>query len=363
MTMLYNYYGMAGNVKKKNGFKMWLTIITAGLLIVTIYFAWPEIIEAWGLMGKVNIWIFLLLIPVQILSYYAIGGLIFSYLEAKKKIPGLTRWRLTRISLELNFVNHIIPSGGVVGFTYLSWILKDFGVSAGRATMSQIIRFLLTFVSFVVLMLFALIWMVFDHQVSRQLVIMCAILAFATLMVIALFVWALGSREHLNKFTGWFVRAGNLLVKIFTFGRKKNIVKRALIDDFFDDIYNDYQNIRREKKILWKPFIWAITAQMADVALYVVAFWALGYFVNPAVLLLGMGLSSLGAVFSVTPAGAGVVEALMVGFLVSTGTPLDVAFAGTLLARVTLVAGTIIFGYFFYQSTVAKHGNNTPVQR
>lgn len=353
---------MAEKPKKRLGFRSWLTIITFTLLAVTVYFAWPEMVEAWEMMGKVNIWIFLLLIPVQILSYYAIGGLIFSYLEAKKKIPGLNHWVLTRISLELNFVNHIIPSGGVVGFTYLGWILKDYGVSPGRSTMSQIVRFLLTFVAFVFLMFLALIWMIFDHQVSRPIVIMCAILTFATLMIIALFIWLMSSRKRLDKFSAWVVHAGNSFIKFFTFGRKKNVIKRKSIDKFFDDIYDDYQNIKRDKKILWKPFLWAIIAQISDVLLYLVAFWALGYFVNPALLLLGMGLSSLGAVFSVTPAGAGVSEAIMVGFLATLGVPLDVALAGTLLARVTLVAGTIVFGYFFYQATVSKHGNS-PVQR
>ena len=92
--------------------------------------------------------------------------------------------------------------------------------------------------------------------------------------------------------------------------------------------------------------------------LFWVTFWALGYFVNPAILLLGMGLSSLGSVISLVPAGAGVTEAIMVWFLASSGVPMDVSLAGTLLARVTLVAGTIVFGYFFYQATVSKNGKS-----
>ena len=343
---------------KKLGFRSWVTIITFVLLAITVYFAWPEIIQAWGLMGRVNLWIFALLIPVQILSYYAVGGLIFSYLEAKKRIPGLNHWKLTRISLELNFVNHIIPSGGVVGLTYLSWLLKDYGVSAGRATMSQIVRFLLTFVSFVFLMLLALVWMIFDHQVDRTLVIMCSILVFGTLMAVALFIYVMSSQKRLNKFSAWVTRAGNAVIKFFTFGHKKNVIKKAPIDNFFNDLHVDYLNIKKDKKILWKPFLWAVASQIFDVMLFWVTFWALGYFVNPAILLLGMGLSSLGSVISLVPAGAGVTEAIMVWFLASSGVPMDVSLAGTLLARVTLVAGTIVFGYFFYQATVSKNGKS-----
>ncbi len=348
--------------KRKIGFRAWLTIITFILLAITIYFAWPEMKQAWDLMEHVNIWIFLLLIPIQILSYYAVGGLIFSYLQAKKKIPNLNHWALTKISLELNFVNHIIPSGGVVGFTYLSWILKEYGVSAGRATMSQIVRFLLTFVAFLVLMLLALIWMIFDHEVSRTLVIVCVILTFATLMAIAIFIYLMGSEKRLDKFSRWLVRTGNKLIRFFTFGKKKNKIKLAPVEAFFNDLHKDYVNIKRDKKILWVPFWWAMLAQICDVMLYFVAFWSLGYIVNPAILLIGMGVSSVGAFISIIPAGAGIIEAIMIAFLVSSGVPMDVALAGTLLARVTLVTGTILFGYFFYQKTVATHGKS-PVQR
>lgn len=353
---------MAAEKKKKIGFRTWLSIITMGLLAVTIYFAWPEIVEAWGLMGRVNIWIFLLLIPIQILSYYAISGMIFSYLEGREKIPGLNRRFLTRVALELNFVNHIIPSGGVIGFTYLGWLLKDYGVSPARATMSQIVRFLLHFVSFVVLMFLALIWMIYDHQVSRTLVIMSALLTFGTIFAVVAAVFLLNSQKRLDKFAGWLVRTGNFFIRIVTFGHKKRVFKREPIDDFFGEMHKDYIAVRKDKKILWRPFWWSIWAQIFDVMLYQVAFWSLGYFVNPAVLFIGMGLASVGGVLSLLPAGAGVSEAVMVGFLASSGVPLDVALAGTLLTRVTLVAGTILFGYFFYQATVAKHGQS-PVKR
>ena len=46
----------------------------------------------------------------------------------------------------------------------------------------------------------------------------------------------------------------------------------------------------------------------------------------------------------------------MVAFLAASGVTPEVAIAGTLLARVTLLSGTILFGYVFYQLTVIKYG-------
>ena len=84
--------------------------------------------------------------------------------------------------------------------------------------------------------------------------------------------------------------------------------------------------------------------------------------VNPATLFVCFGLSSIVGALTATPGGAGAYEAIMIAFLASTGIPPDVAIAGTLLARVTLVLGTILFGYGFYQQTVNKYGRN-PVLR
>ena len=124
------------------------SVISLLLIAVVVIFGWDDIRGAWDLLGQVNIWILLLLIPVQIFSYYATGGMIFAYLRSKGHLKKVSRWRMTRISLELNFVNHIIPSGGAVGFSYLGWVLHHYGVRAGTATMAQIVRFTLTFFNF-----------------------------------------------------------------------------------------------------------------------------------------------------------------------------------------------------------------------
>ena len=125
---------------RKLSFRTWLTIITLVLLTVVVIAAWPEILKAWNLLDRVNLWILALIIPVQFFSYYATGGMIFSYLRAKGDLKGVSHFKMARISLELNFVNHILPSGGAAGFSYLSWVLGMLGVKAGRSTMSQIVR-------------------------------------------------------------------------------------------------------------------------------------------------------------------------------------------------------------------------------
>ena len=340
----------------KFSFRGWLTIITLVLLVVVIIVAWPEIVEAWGLLSQVNAWILLLLIPVQFFSYYATGGMIFSYLRSKGNLEDMSRWSMTRLALELNFVNHILPSGGAAGFSYLAWILKKHKVSVSRSTMAQIIRFVLTFASFIALLIISIILLTFSHKIEAITIIIGLALTVAAVVGTWVGVWLIKSNARLRSFSAWLTIKINTFVRWITRGKKRKAVKEELFLEFFDGLHDDYLAIRRERKILVRPFIWAAVANILDVALLWIAFWSLGFPLDPALLFIAFGVASIAGAVSVTPGGAGVYEAVMVAFLAASGVTPDVAIAGTLLARVTLLAGTILFGYVFYQLTVIRYG-------
>ena len=340
----------------KLSFRGWITIVTLVLLAIVIIAAWPKIVKAWGLLGQVDVWILFLIVPVQFFSYYATGGMIFSYLRAKGNLQDMSHWSMTRLALELNFVNHILPSGGAAGFSYLAWILKKHGVSVARSTMAQLIRFVLTFVSFIMLLLIAMIILAFRHQIDKTTIYIGLLLVVAAIAAIGIGIWLIKSKPRLQKFSAWITKTANRFVKWVTRGNKQNIVDGEVVLEFFDGLHDDYLSIRRERHILIRPYIWAIIANILDVALIWISFWSLGYPLDAALIFIAFGIASIAGAVSVTPGGAGVYEAVMVAFLAAAGVPPEVAIAGTLLARVTLLAGTILFGYIFYQLTILKYG-------
>jgi uncharacterized protein (TIRG00374 family) len=340
----------------KFSFRSWLTIVTLVLLTVVVIAAWPEIVKAWGLLAQVDVWILLLLIPIQLASYYATGGMIFSYLRAKGNVKDMGRWSMARLALELNFVNHILPSGGAAGFSYLAWVLSRHKVSVSRSTMAQIVRFALTFISFVLLLIVAMIILIFNHQIDRTIVIVGSALIVVAVGGTLLGIWLIKDLNRMRKFSAWLTRTANKFINWITRGKKQDIVKGEVLLEFFDGLHDDFLAIRRDRKILSVPFIWAIVANILDVALIWVAFWSLGYPVDPALLFVAFGIASIAGAVSVTPGGAGVYEAVMVAFLAASNVPAEIAIAGTLLARVTLLSGTILFGYIFYQLTILKYG-------
>lgn len=340
-------------------FRSWVSLITFLLLALVVYFGWDQITKAWGLLGSVNIWIWLLLIPAQLLSYYTTGEMMFSYLRSRGELKTTSRWEMTRMALELNFVNHILPSGGAAGFSYLGWVLHRHGVSPGRATMAQIIRFVLSFVSFVAMVIIAVIILAFDNGINQTITVVSSILIITAIGGTSFLIYVVSNHQRLISLSGWITRVVNKVMAKLTRGKKKNILVLSSVEEFFTDIHRDYLEIRREKKILIRPLMWSVITNVLDVSLILVAFISLGYWINPATLFIAFGITSVVSIISSSPGGAGVYEAVMISFLASSGVQTDIAIAGILLARATLLTGTILFGYVFYQLTINKYGKNS----
>ena len=337
-------------------FRTWLSIFTGIVLVILVITLWPEIEKAFGYLGQVNLWILALLLPAQLLSYVATGEVLFSYLRRRGTLRSLHPLGAARMSLEFNFVNHVLPSGGAAGISYIGWKLSHYGVSGGNSTMGQLIRFVLIFVSFITLMTTAVIVLAISGQATALVYWLAGGFVIATLSVIILFLVLASSRRPIDGFGRGAARFINGLVRRVTFGRKPQVIDDDTIAKFTHDLHQDYRLMSEDRRVLIVPFLWSFVANLADVSLFYIAFWALGAPVDPAIVLIAYGLSSITAITVVTPGGAGAYEAVMIGFLASAGVAADIAIAGTLLARVILMVGTIVFGYLFYQDTIMRHG-------
>ncbi len=327
------------------------------LLAVVLFASRHELVRAWDLLGQVNIWILILMIPLQILVYYAGGEMIFSYIRGKGQINKTKQSQLVRIALEGNFVNHVLPSGGVSGVSYLTWRLGHLGVGASRATMAQVVRHSMNFVAFAALLLVSLFAVTLDGTINRWIILASAGLFGVITLVILLLVYLLSSKRRIDVFAKWLYGTINALVRRVTFGRRRKIVQQDAIKDFLDDMHRDFLGLRHDKKLLAKPFLWGLVYTIGDAGLFMIAFWSLGELFNPAPILIAYGVASVAGFVILTPGGAGVYEAIMVTFLAFAGIAGDVAIAGILLARVIILLGTIGFGYVFYQHALAAYGD------
>jgi uncharacterized protein (TIRG00374 family) len=337
-------------------FRAWLSLVTVVILAVILFASRKELMHAWSLLGQVNLWILSLMIPMQILVYYAGGEMIFSYLRAKGQLQKVKRRELVRIALEGNFVNHVLPSGGVSGVTYLTWRLGMYGVPGGRATSAQVVRHAAGFTAFACLLLLALFAVTIDGTLNRWIILTSAMIFGLLLFAILGCIYLFSSKRRVGLFASWLYHAINWVIRRVTFGKKRKWVKEEVMVHFLEEMHDDFLELKKDKRLLIKPFLWGLVYTLGDAGLFMIAFWSLGEVFNPAPILIAYGVATLAGMFVLTPGGAGAYEAIMVTFLSFAGIASGVAIAGTLLARVVILLGTVLFGYVFYQQAL-NQGN------
>ena len=339
-------------------FRGWLSIITFVLIGVVLFFSRHELAHAWHLLSQVNLGLLLLFIPTQLIVYIAGGEMMFSYLRDNKHIQRVPIFRLAQISLEGNFVNHVLPSGGVSGVSYLTWRMGHLGVSPGRATMAQVVRHAMGFMATAVLLMVAVLVVTIDGNVNRWIIFLSALLIGMMTTIILIGIFLLSSKRRIEYFAVWLSRTLNRITRKVTFGRKRVLISKARISDFFDDMHHDFLELRHHKELLIKPFLWAIVYISLDAGLFFITFLALGDVVNPAAILIAYSVASVAGFFILTPGGAGAYEAIMVMVLSIAGISSGAAIAGIVLTRVMVLVVTILFGAVAYQRALLRHGGH-----
>lgn len=339
-------------------FRSWLSIVTVALIIILLILSRHELAQAWALMSDVNLWMLSLVIPLLALNFFTTGEMIFSYLKRKGKLGHVSPLQLMRMSLEVNFVNHVLPSGGASGVSYLTWRLGQFGVPAGRATMAQAVRFVAGFVAFTVLLIIAVLFVTADSGVNRVIILLSSMLVGAMVSVTVAGIYFLSDLRRVRRASIKLTSIANTIVRRITLNRRQHILNEDQVYSFLQDMHDDFIELKRDKKALWRPILWAVGFTLSDIGIFFVTFWALGTIVNPAPILIAYGVATVAGFAVVTPGGSGAYEALMVGILAVAGLNHADAIAGVVLARVIILLTILVLGYVFYQQALAKKGGN-----
>lgn len=341
---------------KKISLRTWISVVTLVLIMVILFFSRRELQSAWHLFSQIHWWILLILVPVVMIGYLAAGEMTFSYLRQKGMTRDISVWTQMRISLELNFVNHILPSGGVSGVSYMNWRLGKFGVPTGKATMAQAVRYVAGFAAMVTLLMVAVFWVTVDGTVNRWIILMSSTLVSLMIIVVLLGIYMFSSVSRMHKAVGSIAKLLNRIIKRVTFGRMPHAIVASALVTFLDDMHGDYVAIMKDKRLLIRPYLWGLFFTATEIAIFWIVFWGLNTVVNPAPILIAYGLASLAGFIVVTPGGAGAYEAIMVLVLAIAGMPKGEAIAGIVVTRVIILLVTIVVGWALYQQVVMKYG-------
>lgn len=305
-------------------------------------------------LNNINIVVLLLLIPEQILMYYAAGQIYFAFLRQRKDFK-ISQAKLTRISLEINFVNHALPSGGASGLAYLIWRLKDYKVSAGQISFIHILRYGICAVGNALQTIIAIIIVLATHQVIQGGFWALWLAAFVAFGIIGLIIVAwliVRKQKNIDWLSATATKFINKVVRKISRGKKRKFLKEENVTKFFADLREDYLNLKKNRRILWKPMIWGLFYSFLELATYWVVGCALGHPEILPQIMIAEGIASVVGTVMVTPGGMGGYEGAFVAALVATGVGFQVATITVVVTRIFVLVGTVVSGWGFYQQAL-----------
>ena len=305
---------------------------------------------------KMNVPVLLALIPEQALMYFAAGQIYFAVLKQRKSFK-VSKAKLTRISLEINFVNHALPSGGASGLAYLIWRLKDLHVTAGQISFIHALRYgicaiantVQTFIAIAIVMIAGCVQP--NNYWALRLAAAIAVGIWVLLLVCWLIVRKQKNVDWLSTNATKFV---NRVIRKLTRGKRRKVLNEDSVVRFFGDLRNDYLWIRRNRKILGGPIIWGAIFSFLELATYWVVGIAMGHPEILPQIMIAEGIASVVGTVVPTPGGLGGYEGAMVAVMAATGVDLSVSIIVVAVTRVCVLLGTILSGWGFYQAALMK---------
>jgi uncharacterized protein (TIRG00374 family) len=332
--------------------KLILNLVTLAALLILMYAIRGQLANTIHNLTRINGWFLLLIVPVEALNYHAQAKL-YQHLFGLvgNKLPYKF---LYKTSLELNFVNHVFPSGGVTGISYFGIRLRRGNeISGGKATLIQVMKLALTFLSFELLIVFGLFCLAVMGKVNNLTVLVAASLSTLLVVFTVAFAYIVGSRERINNFFTTATKVLNRVINVIWRSRPETInITRA--KDVFDDFHDNYQQLTTRWRELRAPFWYAFLANLTEVLAVYVVYMAFGKFVNFGAVILAYAVANFAGLVSVLPGGVGVYEALMTAVLASAGIPARVSLPVTIMYRVVNTILQLPPGYVLYQQTLNR---------
>lgn len=331
--------------QKRRRVRMIFTWVTILAMIGLGYFLREQILETVQNLTRVNVYILILLIPLHVASYYMQAKLyqgIFRILGERFRTKSIYR-----LSLELNFINNVFPSGGVSGFSYLPFRMRSEKISAGQATLVQLMRFVLIFVSFQVLLLIGVLMLAVHRDVNNLTIFVAT--SMTTLLIVGtmLLAYVIGNKNRIKSFFTFFTKIINHIIHIVR-PKHPETINISQAQNAFLELHANYMKIRRNLSQLKRPMLFALGFCIAEISSIYVVYLAFGQLINPGAIILAYAVANFAGIVSVLPGGIGIYEALMTGVLVAAGVPASVSLPVTIMYRILNMAIALPQGGYLY---------------
>lgn len=327
-----------------------LAVIGLLALGLFVWLAWEEIAEAVRLIRGFDWYILLLIIPIQLFNYLVRA---WAYQSVLSYFGYYIRTgRLYAMAWVVNFVTLTMPSLGVSAASAVGMALQPYQVPAGAAVMVQYTKYGLTLISFLVVLLVGVVSLFLTGVGNDAVVQFVALVGVGIIGLMAVAVYLLSNQRafnwamyHVQAFIDWTsqkLRHG------------KKLIGAERVNKLLRELYRGFQDIVQQRAYLKRPFLFALCGNVIDVALLYLFFVAVGYMINPAIVIVTYALANSTGFVSIVPGDVGVYELVMIAVLTAAGVPLSVGLSVTLTYRVVVKFLFLPIGLFFYSRLVKE---------
>lgn len=331
--------------------KLIISIVTLIAMVVFLFAIRDQIIETYKNLARVNLWVLLAMPVFQLGNYHAYVQMYRSLLS---QLGENIRYKsMFRVQLELNFVNNVFPSGGVSGISYFGIRMKDADVSPGKSTLVQVMKFVLVFISFQILLAVGLLFLAISGESNNFLIMIVAILSTLLLVGTIFLAFVLDKKERMNAFSVFVTKLVNRLIHYF---RRKHpeTIKIDKVKTLLEELHESYIVLKKNPRVLKRPLMFALLANITEILTIYTVYVAFGEFVNPGAVIIAYAIANIAGLISVLPGGVGVYEALMTAVLAAAGIPAALSLPVTVMYRILNAAIQLTPGYYYYQKNLHK---------
>lgn len=334
---------------KLKSIKFWLNAITILALLLLIVFARKQVIDAFKTFADLNILWMLWVIPLQLLNHYSVAKFYQSYLKTLGE--NIKTKELFKVSLEMNFVNNVFPSGGVSGFGYLGIRLKKLGVRGSKSTLVQTSRHILTFLSIIVFLIIGMMFLSIFGTTSRLVILIASSLTSFIVFVTLVLMYVVSDDKRIKQATVALPKLLNSFLGIFH-KKKKQVIDIHKVEGLFGELHQDYLHVRKNWRDLRHPLKWTMFMNLTEILTIFVVYLAFGELVNPGAIIIAYPIANIAGLVAILPGGVGVYEGLMTAVMAATGVRKGLALSATVVYRVFNMALFLPIGYILYHRSL-----------
>jgi hypothetical protein len=237
---------------------------------------------------------------------------------------------LAPLAAAANFFNVIAPSFGMGAVAVFTVDGRRRNLPAGKITTSAALYVLYDYIGLLVTLALVLFVLFTRNQLDREVVISSIVLVVISVGLGVLLLLGMRSRNQLGRALAWLSRLVNKILKPFI---RRDYLEESRAYGFANDVAEGLLQARRSRGGLILPIVLALTGKTLLVCILAIVFVAFGQPFTIGTLIVGIGVSCLVLIFSVTPSGVVFVEGAMAFFLERMGVPATDAWAITLAYR------------------------------